>query len=207
MLNQQKSVNLNLKTRFIVKVGLLLAIAFVLKCIEMKMPVLFPDFLKIDLSDVPSVVVALSMGSLGLIAGVAIEVLKNILYLPLSSSQFVGEFANLTIGSIYVIGVWGSARLFKSSKYRTVGALVLGGLIMSAFAAAFNYFILLPMYVSILHFPMKAIVDMTHAVNPIVNNPISLVVASIFPFNIVKCTIVGAIAYGVNKKVGNQLQM
>jgi len=50
------------KTAFVVKVGLLSAIAFILMYLDFPIPFLFPGFLKMDFSDVPALVGGFALG-------------------------------------------------------------------------------------------------------------------------------------------------
>lgn len=89
-----------IKTSTLVKVALLSAISFILMFIEMPIPI-FPSFLKIDISDIPALVAGLTLGP---IAGVFVEFVKNILHLITSTSTGgVGELANVIVGGSFVL--------------------------------------------------------------------------------------------------------
>ena len=78
-------------TSAMVKMGMLAAIGMVLMLVDFPLPLL-PSFLQIDLSDVPAVIGAFSLGPA---AGVVIELLKNLLKLNVGSTTGgVGELAN-----------------------------------------------------------------------------------------------------------------
>ena len=82
-------------TSAMVKMGMLAAIGMVLMLVDFPLP-LFPSFLQIDLSDVPAVIGAFSLGPA---AGVVIELLKNLLKLIVGSNTGgVGELANFLVG-------------------------------------------------------------------------------------------------------------
>ncbi|WP_077534487.1 ECF transporter S component [Massiliimalia massiliensis] len=88
---QQKSTE---KTRFITLVGMLSALATVLYYIgEVPMP--FAANLKIGFSDLPALIGAIVAGPW---AGVAVEVVKNILHLFRTDSFGIGEIANCVVG-------------------------------------------------------------------------------------------------------------
>ena len=87
-------------TSAMVKMGMLAAIGMVLMLVAFPLP-LFPSFLQIDLSDVPAVIGAFSLGPA---AGVVIELLKNLLKLIVGSNTGgVGELANFLVGAGYVL--------------------------------------------------------------------------------------------------------
>lgn len=76
---------------------MLAAIGMVLMLVDFPLP-LFPSFLQIDLSDVPAVIGAFSLGPA---AGVVIELLKNLLKLIVGSNTGgVGELANFLVGPV-----------------------------------------------------------------------------------------------------------
>ena len=56
-------------------VGILGAIAYILMCIEFPIPIM-PSFIKIDFSDFPALLAAFAMGP---IAGITVELIKNVL--------------------------------------------------------------------------------------------------------------------------------
>ena len=80
-------------------VGILSAAAFILMLMEFPIPFLIPPFIKFDLSDLPALVGAFAYGP---IAGVLIELIKNLLHSTVSGSFFIGEFTNFVLGSIFV---------------------------------------------------------------------------------------------------------
>ncbi|MEG0513940.1 MAG: ECF transporter S component, partial [Clostridia bacterium] len=90
-----------LSTQSVVKVGLLSAVAFLLMFIEMPIPGLFPDFLKIDISDIPALIAGLALGP---VAGICVEVVKNFLHtIVATTTGGVGELANIIVGSAFVV--------------------------------------------------------------------------------------------------------
>ena len=65
--------------------------------ISIPLPMLFPDFLKIDISDLTALLGGVALGPM---AGVTIALLKNLLQFVtgMSTTGGVGEFANFLIG-------------------------------------------------------------------------------------------------------------
>ncbi|EPZ61254.1 hypothetical protein H477_0179 [[Clostridium] sordellii ATCC 9714] len=83
------------------KVAILSAISYILMFIAVPIPGIFPDFLKIDISDLPAIFGGLSLGP---VAGFAIVLIKNLFQaMTASTTAWIGEFANLLIGGSYVI--------------------------------------------------------------------------------------------------------
>ncbi|ERK32213.1 ECF transporter S component [Clostridium intestinale] len=156
-----------------IRIALLSGIAFVLMYFDFPLPI-FPVFLKIDLSDIPALIGAFALGP---VAGVVIELIKNILYTLIkgSSSMLIGEFANFAIGAtwVFVAGfIYNRNRTFKTA----IIGLVSSVLAMTVMAVLLNYFVLLPMYVNVFK------VDLGGSIG-------SFIAVATVPFNILKGTI------------------
>ena len=154
--------------------GILAAIAFVLYFFEFPIP-LFPEFLQIDLSDIPAIFGAFAMGPL---AGVAIEFVKNILhFVAKGATGGIGELANFTCGSVLVIIAGLVYKTNRSMRTAIIG--ITGGIIgMAITMSLFNYYIFIPMFYP--EMPKDAV--------------ILLIKTAIFPFNLVKGIIAGVVA-------------
>ena len=89
------------KTRRLVQIAVLGAIAAVLMLFEFPLPVA-PPFYKFDFSEVPIMIGGFAMGP---IAGVLIELIKVVINTLLNgtSTMFVGELGNLIIGCAMVV--------------------------------------------------------------------------------------------------------
>ena len=129
------------KTNYLVKIGVLSAIAFVLQFAGNMIPKV-AGFLEIEFSDFPAVIGTLSLGP---VAGIMIELIKNLLHFPISTTGYVGEFANFVVNGSFVL-VTGLFYKFNKTKKGAIIALILGSIIMPLAAAAVNYFIMLPLY-------------------------------------------------------------
>lgn len=75
------------------------------------------DYLKVDLSDIPAVVVGMTVGPT---YGIAAEVLKNVIHLTRTTTFGIGELMNTGIGSAMLLALWGArrgaARLLKKDE-------------------------------------------------------------------------------------------
>ncbi|MDD7792727.1 ECF transporter S component [Clostridium sp. 'White wine YQ'] len=134
-----------------IKIALLAGLAFVLMYFDFPIPG-FPPFLKIDLSDIPALIGSFALGP---IAGVVIELIKNILYTLIKGSQsaFIGEFANFAIGGTWVL-VAGLIYKYKRTFSGALIGLIVSVISMTVVAILLNYFILLPMYVNVFKVPI-----------------------------------------------------
>jgi riboflavin transporter FmnP len=112
----------------------------------------------------------------------------------------IGELANFVVGSSMVLT---TGFLYKREKTRkgALKGLIAGVIVMSLIAAVMNYFVLLPLYESVLGFKISMIVDMSRKVNPSIKDVNTLIAYSIIPFNIVKGIVVSLITFLMYKKV------
>jgi Predicted membrane protein len=192
----------NGKLNRLVKMSLLGVIGFLLMFIEVPIPI-FPAFLKIDISDLPALIGAFALGPA---AGVGIELLKNILHGIFKGAEtaFIGELANFVVGSVLVFSA-GYVYNKNKSKNAAILGLVVGTLVMTVVASVFNYFVLLPLYEKVLHFPISAIVAMGSKVNSNIKDLNSLIVWSIAPFNLIKGVVVSVLTMAAYKSVSSIL--
>lgn len=164
-----KRAKSSMEVRYITRVGILSAIAFIVMTFEF--PV-FPaaPYLKMDLSDI----IALFGGvALGPTAGIIIEGIKNILNFILhSSTGGIGEVANFLVGIAYIVPISILYRKITSNKGLILG-LLLGTISMIVMACIANYFLLIPVYIP----GMPAADRMT------------LILSTYIPFNLIKAAV------------------
>jgi riboflavin transporter FmnP len=178
--------------RNMVLIGVLAALAGVLMTItKFPVPFLAPSFYKFDVSEAVVMLGAMTMGP---VAGVFIELIKVLINLLLDGTVTagIGELSNFIMGCAYIIPASLIYRSGKSFKTAAVGVAV-GVLSVTLIAAAVNYFLLIPAYVSIAGFPLDAIIEMGSKVVPAVKDIFTLVVFTTIPFNVFKYGIVAVI--------------
>ena len=181
----------------LIKISLLSVMAFLLMYIELPVPI-FPEFLKFDISDLPALLGAFALGP---IAGVIIELFKNILHGMLAGkTAFVGELANFLVGSSLIL-VSGYIYKVRKSKGGAIVALLIGVVCMSVFAGILNYFLILPLYESVLGFPVAAVVGMGTKINNKIVDLNSFIIWSIIPFNFIKGILVSSVTLALYKSV------
>lgn len=181
-------------TNYMVKIAVMGMLSFFIMLIEIPLPIT-PEFLKMDLSDLPAIIGGFSLGPL---AGILIELLKILLKLAIrgTTTMGVGELANFLVGSIFVIVSVITYKKINSKKGLVLG-LFLGTIIMSLVASALNYTVLLPFYSKAYGLPLKTYIDMAKSVNSYVIDLRSFIVFGIFPFNIIKGVIISIISYPI----------
>lgn len=170
-------------TKNMVRVGFLSAIAFILMYFEVPSP--FAAFLTFDLSDVPAVIAGISIGP---VAGVLVQLVKNLLHLTVTWSGAVGELANFLVGISFVIPVSLCYKYIKNRKFALPIGLIAGTLCMPIAGALANYFILLPLY-----YPGEPV-------------DIGWIMAAIVPFNFVKGLMVSVVSFGLYASLKNKIK-
>lgn len=181
----------------LVKISILSAIGYILMFISVPLPMLFPEFLKIDISDLTALLGGISLGP---IAGITIAFLKNLLQFitGMSTTGGVGEFANFLIGGSFVFTV-----SYIYSKKRNIQGVIIGlvsGIVvMTVVGCIANYFIILPFYATI-GWSIDAVVSMGAAINPAIDSKMSFIIWMIAPFNILKSGLMSLLTLPMYKK-------
>lgn len=183
------------KTNYIAKIGVLAALATGLMFLEAPVP-LTPSFLKIDVSELP---VLLGTFALGPIAGILIELIKNLVHFVTGSQTGgVGELANFLVGTAMLVPAGIIYRTHKTKKSALLG-LGVGSVAMVVVAALLNWQVLIPLYTKFM--PIDAIIAMGTVVNPAINSIATLVLFGITPFNIFKCIVLSILTLLMYKRV------
>ena len=177
----------------IAAIGVLTAVAVVLQYIEISIPIM-PGFIKLDFSDLPELLGAFAFGP---VVGIIIAFLKNLIHLLVSQSGFVGELSNFLLGSIFVLTA-GLIYQKKKTKQRALLAGLIGAAAMALFSVVINYYIIYPMYYSILGIPEAAVLDMYQFLLPSVKNIFQALLIFNLPFTFVKgviCALMSMLIY------------
>ncbi|MDL2288297.1 ECF transporter S component [Oscillospiraceae bacterium OttesenSCG-928-F05] len=184
----------------LVAVALLAAIAIVLTFFEFNLP-FFPSFLKLDFSSLPALIATLAFGP---VAGIATELVKNLVDFLKASSGGVGQLANLIMGTAFILPIGLICRKSKSLG-RLLAGFAVGTVVMSAAGAVTNYYILIPFYVSFLNIPLEGIIASASKIIPAIDSLFTVVLFGVVPFNLFKGTLLSAIAIPVYKRLGKGL--
>jgi len=198
---RQQAVLKDQKVNKLVKISVLTAFALVLQLLDFPLPI-FPEFLKMDLSDLPALLGAFAMGPA---SGVIIQAMKNILHTVLKPSTLgIGELANFVVGAAFV---YTAAVVYLREKNRThaLYGLIAGTIAMTIIAAIGNYFVFLPLYEKVLGFPMSAVIGAGAKVNPAIKDLNTFIILSIMPFNIIKAILVSIAAFLSYKRISPML--
>lgn len=184
-------------TSNIVSCAMLAACATILMLLEIPLPFIAPPFYKIDLSELPVLIGAFSMGP---VAGIIIEAIKVLLNFVLNGTETagIGELANFIIGCTFVVP---AALIYKHKKTKKMAALALivGGVLMSLLSTVINAFVMLPLYSQLMPMPLENIVAMGTDIFPFIDSVFDFCLVCVFPFNLIKCLVVAVITFFIYK--------
>ena len=165
----------------IVMVGTFSAIAFMLQMIGSMMNLNVGGFLEIELSDLPALIVAFAYGP---VAGVLVELLKNLLHCFVTSTGLVGEFANFVINGVFVATAGLIYKYHKNFKGAVI-SLIAATVTMAIAGIFVNLYVMLPLYMP--DAPISSVMP--------------LVLGTILPFNLVMGLVVSVITMLIYKKI------
>ena len=185
------------RTHRITVTAMLSAVAFALMFIEMPIPALIPSFVKLDISDLPELLAAFSLGP---VYGVAVTLLKNLLHILIkgTSSAYVGELFNFLMGSVFAFT---AGVIYQRKKSRTTALLgaVAGAVLMAVLSVPLNYFLVYPAYVVCYGLPLEAIIGMYQAILPSADSLIKCLVIFNLPFTFFKGMLDVALCFLIDK--------
>lgn len=192
-----------LNVRMISKISILSAIAVMIMLFEFAIP-LFPPFYQLGLDEV---IVLIGGFALGWIPAILIEALKIVLNLILNGTITggIGELANFIMGCAFVVPAAYIYQRDKSMKHAFIG-LIIGTISLVVIGAVVNYYIVLPIYVSVLGYTMDTIIDMGTTLNASVTDLKSFVLLMTVPFNLIKGAISSIIVFLSYKKISPLLK-
>ena len=154
--------------KMFVGIGMFGSIAFILMLLNFPLPP-FPSFLNVDLSDVPALLAAIIFGP---VAGILVELVKNVLDFVITGSETgipIGHIANFVAGVTFVLPTYYIYNKMSSKKGLIIG-LVTSTICMAIFMSFMNFYVFLPAYGMLGGFGAQ----------------IKYVAAVILPFNIIK---------------------
>ena len=198
--SRNEKINL---TKFIAVIGIMSAVGFVLMLLEFPIPFLIPGFIKFDFSELPALITAFAYGP---ISGILVCLVKNVLHLPFSTSNCIGELSNFILGAIFV-GVAGLVYKRAKSRKSALMGTVLGAVIMAVVSIPSNYFIVYPAFSVIYGLPMEVIIGMYKTLLPSADNLFKALIIFNLPFNFGKGMIDAAICFLVYKRLSPMLKI
>ena len=177
------------QTKRLITISMLSAIGFILMWIRVPLPFL-PPYLTLDISDAPALLATFTLGP---VAGVVVEAIKNILHLIVNISEPVGPLANFLAAASFILTAYFVARRHDTWKSMIIG-LISATIVMTIVLSILNYFVLLPLYGMIVN------------LDDIVNNVKIIVLSGVIPFNIIKGIVISIIFLLLYKRLKNVLK-
>ena len=189
----------NLSVQYMTRIAILGALSAILFMIEI--PVV--AFYKLDVSTLPALLGAFSMGPM---AGLAILAIKDVLGLLHSTSMYVGELADFIMGAAYILPAALIYRHRKTRKNALLG-MAIGTVAMIVVAVLVNWKIMLPFYMTAYGMPMEKIIAMAQSAMPFVDTEWELLLYVTAPFNLLKGIVLSALTFLLYKRLSPLLHV
>mgnify|MGYP000862264037 FL=1 len=186
-------------TKIMVKVSVLAVVSFILMFFEFPLVFLAPPFIKMDFSDLPALIGSFALGPM---AGVIIQLLKNILNVIIEGTTTggIGELANFVVGAVFAYTAGAFYYKNKTFKNAVIG-LIAGTIVMTIAITLANYYIMFPFYAKLMGQSTQAFVDMGAQLSNKIVDLKTLMLFSIVPFNLLKGTLLTIVTILIYKRV------
>ena len=190
-----------INVRMISLMGIMSAISTILYMfVKFPLPVLFPAFLDIQVSEIPALITSFAYGP---IAGAIVIVIRCLIKLPFTGTACVGELADLLIGLSLVIPAGIIYKRHKSLK-GALASFAISASIATVVALVANWLILIPFYIDF-YFggsinPLLGMMPSFLHINESNYMAVYLFGANL-PFNIVRYVLVGVLTFLLYKKI------
>ena len=184
-----------IRLRALVVTAMLSAVGCVLMMLDFPLPMLIPSFVKMDVSELPALLAAFSLGP---VSGVVVCLMKNILAAIFHGSTLgIGEVCNFLMGAVFT-GVAGL--IYKHSKTRKMAviAALVGAVAMAVASVPVNFFFSYPVYAAAFG-GMEAIIGAYQAINPNVEGLLGCLIIFNMPFTLAKGLLVSLLTFLVYK--------
>lgn len=189
----------NLSVQYMTRIAILGALSAILFMIEI--PVV--AFYKLDVSTLPALLGAFSMGPW---AGLAILAIKDLFGLLHSTTSYVGELADFIMGAAFILPAAMIYRFRKTRKNALIGMIV-GTVAMIIIAVLVNWKIMIPFYTTVSGFPMEKIIGMAQSTMPFVDSEWELLLYVTAPFNLLKGIVLSALTFLLYKRLSPLLHV
>ncbi|HQD91671.1 MAG TPA: ECF transporter S component [Bacilli bacterium] len=170
--------------------------------IKFPLPMLFPSFLDFQVSNLPAIIGGFLLGP---VYGSLIVIIRFLIKLPFSSTQYVGELADLIIGLAVVIS---SSIIYIKNKTRkgALIALTTSTVIWVITSVLLNRYVLVPFYIELFFKgDVNAFVNICKIIPGIneQNYMQKYLVYAVLPFNLLLSISVNLITFFVYKRLSN----
>ncbi|HPT89470.1 MAG TPA: ECF transporter S component [Bacilli bacterium] len=170
--------------------------------IKFPLPMLFPSFLDFQVSNLPAIIGGFLLGP---VYGSLIVIIRFLIKLPFTSTQYVGELADLIIGLAVVIS---SSIIYIKNKTRkgALIALTTSTVIWVITSVLLNRYVLVPFYIELFFKgDVNAFVNICKIIPGIneQNYMQKYLVYAVLPFNLLLSISVNLITFLVYKRLSN----
>ncbi|HHT56599.1 ECF transporter S component [Herbinix luporum] len=167
---------------------------------KLAIPVWFaPPWYELDLSEVPVLIGAFTLGPIG---GIIIEMIKILLNLVIdfTITAGVGETANFLMGCSLVVP---AAIIYHRNKTlkSAIKGLIVGTFSMVIIAGLLNAFVLLPTYAYFFKMPVDSLIETGSKINPAIKNMSTMIFYAVTPFNLLKGSLVSIVTLLIYKRI------
>lgn len=177
----------NTKTQTMVTTALLASFSYVLLFLEIPVLPGF-DWLKLDFSDIPILIGSFILGPLPAIMVAFIRSLLNFLVKGGGNIlSLIGNTTGFLASVIFMLPIYKMVKKENSNKNLIIGMLI-SSVSLIVFMSIANYFVITPMYISVLGIDFGISVQ-------------EMVLYGIIPFNIIKSIIVSVVFFVTYKKL------
>ncbi len=188
-----------LSVQYLTRIAVLTALSSILYMISI--PIV--AFYSLDLSNLPVLLGAFSMGP---VAGLITLGLKSLIGCLTSSTMYVCELADFIMGAAFVLP---AALIYQRNKSRK-GALI--GMITGTVALILagcltNAYLLIPFYMKAFGMPMEAIIGMCAQALPFVDTELKVILFVTAPFNLLKGVVLCILTYMIYKPLSPLLHV
>jgi riboflavin transporter FmnP len=185
------------RTRVLALTGVMAAISAILMQFQLSIPIM-PNFLKLDISDFPALIAGYAYGPM---AGIWVCLVKNVIHITMTTTGGVGELSNFILGVCFVIPSALIYRIFKKTRKSAFIGAIVGTLFMSVAGVFSNYYIVYPLYYSVMGLSTETIMHMYQAKLPSVQDLWQALAIFNFPLTVAKGTICTAITFLLYKYI------
>ena len=182
-----------LSVQYMTRIAILGALSAILFMIEI--PVV--AFYKLDVSTLPALLGAFSMGPW---AGLGILLIKDLFGLLHSGTMYVGELADFILPAALIY------RHKKSRKTALLGVIT-GTVAMTIVGVLVNWLIMIPFYMTAFGLPMESIIGMAQSAMPFVDTEWELLMYVTAPFNLLKGIVLSALTFLLYKRLSPLLHV
>jgi len=199
MTSKNQTVSPKMPVQYLTRIAVLAAISAVLYMIEI--PII--AFYKLDLSNLPVLLGAFSMGP---VPGLMILGVKSLLGLLHSSSGGVGELADFIMGAALMLPAELIYRRNKSRGSALIG-MATGTACMIVVAVLVNWKIMIPFYMTAFGMPMEKVIGMASEILPFVDTEWKLLLCVTAPFNLLKGFVLSLMTFLMYKRLSPLLHV